>query len=89
MSNLLLGWIVVNVSFVPMAYLWRHWIPPRRKFLAVQLWTFVMVWGITFLLFGDRYGLPETGLRSFIVPVIQQGAAYLFWRFGRGAPRGT
>jgi len=86
-SNLLLGWIVINVSFVPMAFLWRHWIPPRRRFLPAQLGAFAIVWGVTFVLFGNRYGLLETGLRSLLIPVIQQAAAFLYWRFGRGAPR--
>jgi len=86
-SPLLLVWIVINVSFVPMAFLWRHWIPPRRRFLPAQFGVFVIVWGVTFLLFGSRYDLLETGIRSFLIPVIQQAAAFLFWRFGRGAPR--
>ncbi len=89
MSNLLLGWIVINVSFVPMAFLWRYWIPPRRRFLSTQLGVFVIVWGVTFLLFGSKYDLLETGLRSFLIPVIQQAAAFLYWRFGRGAPRNS
>ena len=87
MSNLLLGWVVVNVSFVPMAFLWRHWIPPRTRFLPAQVGVFVIVWSVTFLLFGSRYDLLETGIRSFLIPVIQQAAAFLYWRFGRGAPR--
>lgn len=87
MSSILLVWIVINVSFVPMAFLWRNWIPPRRRFLLAQAGVFAIVWGVTFLLFGNRYGPLETGLRSLLIPVIQQAAAFLYWRFGRGAPR--
>lgn len=87
MSSILLVWIVINVSFVPMAFLWRNWIPPRRRFLLAQAGVFAIVWGVTFLLFGNRYGPLETGLRSLLIPVIQQAAAFLYWQFGRGAPR--